>query len=264
MPIVPGLWLALVVAAGLHVLALRRLHRRRRPWSRWRAAAFAAGLMAIAVALASPLAAHDDRFPVHMAQHLLLGMLAPLALALAAPVALALRTLSPAPRRALVAVLHSRAARILMHPALAAAVFAAGPLLLYFTPLYDATARHPLLHELVHVHVLLAGCLFAWAFAGLDPVPRPGPTRRYVAALLFALAAHAAMAKLLYAGAGAVTASPGEVRTGAQLMYYGGDVADVLLLTAFLGRWYAAGGRRLERERRREVLAASRIGTEPV
>jgi putative membrane protein len=255
-PFVPGLWLALATIAALHAAALRGLHRRRRPWNRWRTAAFAAGLAAIAVALASPLASHDDRFPVHMAQHLLLGMLAPILLALSAPVTLALRTLSGTPRRAIVGVLHSRAARVLTHPAPAAVVFATGPFLLYFTPLYDATLHHPLLHEAVHVHVLLVGCLFAWAFIGVDPVPRRGCTARRAAWLFAALAAHAAMAKLLYAGAGSVTAGAGDLHDGAQLMYYGGDVIDLLLLTAFLGQWYARGGRDQERDRRRVALAA--------
>jgi putative membrane protein len=240
----PAAWL--LCAALAYAAGVRTLHRRGRPWPRRRTAAFAAGLLVIGVALVSPLAAHDERFPVHMAQHTLLGMLGPLLLSLSAPVALALRTLPRPARTELVGLLHSRAAAVVAHTATATALFAGGLIGLYFTPLYEATLRHPLLHEAVHVHVLAAGCLLAWTFVGTDPVPRRGSMGLRIALLTFALGAHAAVAKLLYAGYGHLSTVPAaELHDGAQLMYYAGDAVDALLLIAFFGRWYVAGGRRL-------------------
>ena len=44
---------------------------------------------------------------------------------------------------------------------------------------------------------------------------------------------------------GAAGGSPEAVRTGAQLMFYGGDVIDLALAVVLLAGWYARGGRRL-------------------
>jgi putative membrane protein len=238
-----------VLLAGLAVAygaGLWSLRRRRRPWRARRTAAFAAGLLVLGAALLSPLAAQDDRFPAHVAQHMLLGMLGPLLLSLSAPVSLALRTLPPAPRSELVRLLHSRVAGVAAHPVSATALFVGGLVSLYFTPLYEATLRSPLLHEVVHVHFLAAGCLFAWTFVGSDPVPRRGGAGLRIGLLLVALGAHAAIAKLLYAGYGELPSVPvSERHAGAQLMYYAGDLVDALVLIVFFGRWYVAGGRRL-------------------
>ncbi len=43
---------------------------------------------------------------------------------------------------------------------------------LYFTSLYAYTLTRPgAVHDLVHVHLILAGCLFWWPVVGLDPLP---------------------------------------------------------------------------------------------
>jgi len=56
-----------------------------------------AGSLCVGIALLPPLASHDDRFEVHVIQHLLLAMVAPAFLVLSAPATLALRTLPAAP-----------------------------------------------------------------------------------------------------------------------------------------------------------------------
>jgi len=247
---------ALAVAAVAYAAGVRAVRGRGRPWSRLRTLAFGLGLLAMGVALAPPVTGDDERFPVHMAQHLLLGMLGPLLLAFSAPVTLALRTLPAPARRLLVRALTSRAAAVAVHPATATALVTTGIAGLYFTPLYEETLRHPVLHHLVHVHFVAAGCLFAWAFAGTDPVPRRAGFGVCLGLLLVALGSHAALAKLLYAGYGDLSSVPiRELHGGAELMYYAGDAVDVLLLAAFFRRWYVAGGRRIERDRRRAAYA---------
>jgi len=49
----------------------------------------------------------------------------------------------------------------------------------------------------------------------------------------------------------------------AELVYYGGDAADLLLLVTFFSQWYAAGGRQLESARRHVALAAARTTEMP-
>jgi cytochrome c oxidase assembly factor CtaG len=124
------------------------------------------------VATSSGLAAYDTTLlSVHMVQHMVLSMLVPLALALGAPVTLALRTLPPRPRRWLLALLHSRLARVLSFPPLTLAVYVVSPWALYFSGWYAASLESAALHELMHVHLVAVGALFFWPLVGVDPVP---------------------------------------------------------------------------------------------
>jgi putative membrane protein len=250
--VAPGPLVALLAAATMYARGVLALKRRERAWSGFRVASFGGGLAVIALALLSPLATHDENFAVHAAQHILLSMFAPLLLAFGAPVTLALRTLRAAPRRGLVRVLHSRPGRVLGHPVTAAVLFTAGLAVLYMTPLYGETLRYPLLHELMHVHFLLSGCLFAWVFVGVDPLPRQGSFALRVGLLALALGSHAALSKLIYAGLAdpaLATSGVAVLHTGAKLMYYAGDAADVVVLVAFFRRWYRESGRRLQATR---------------
>jgi putative membrane protein len=250
--------------AGLYAAGLRALRRRGRPWDHRRTAAFVGGCAVLVVALASPLAARDDEFPVHMAQHVLSGMLAPALLALSAPVSLALRTAPRPVRRRLLVLLRSRLVGLLTRPVVAGALNVAGLWALYLTPLYAATLEHPLLHEAVHVHVLLAGCLLAWPLVSPDPVLARGAFGTRLAVLVVTAGLHAALAKLLYAGhlggGLAETLTVDDLHAGALVMSYGGDLVDVLLLVALFARWHADRGRAWAREQRRAVAAAAGPG----
>jgi putative membrane protein len=54
----------------------------------WRTACLAAGSACVAAAVLPPVSAHDEIFPVHVTQHLLLGMTGPAFMTLSAPVTL--------------------------------------------------------------------------------------------------------------------------------------------------------------------------------
>jgi putative membrane protein len=245
--------LGLILAACLYVLGIRRVVERGVRWDPRRTMAYAGGLVAIALATSAPLASHDDDIRVHMLQHLLLGMLGPLLLALSAPGTLLLRALPPERRAPLVRVLHARAARTILHPC-TTVVLAVGSLyVLYFTPVYAATLRSEPLHELVHLHMLVAGCALTWSLVGLDPVPHRPALRLRSAALIAAIAAHAVLGRLLYAHAVTLAttgSSADRWRQGAQVLFYGGDLVDLGLLSAFFGQWYAREGRRAAPRRR--------------
>jgi cytochrome c oxidase assembly factor CtaG len=162
-----------VWVAGLYLLGVAVLHRRGDRWPLGRTLAFVVGGMgAFTVATASGLARYDTTLlSVHMVQHMVLSMLVPLALALGAPVTLALRTLPSRPRRWLLAILHSRVARVLSFPPLAFALYVISPWALYFTSWYDATLTSAYVHEMMHVHLVAVGALFFWPIMGVDPVP---------------------------------------------------------------------------------------------
>lgn len=191
-------------------------------------------------------------FPVHVAQHLLLAMLAPFLLALGAPVTLALRTLPRAGHRRLLEVLHSRAARVLTLPPLILVLDIGGMYAYYLGPLFATSHVHPWLHLVVHTHMFFAGCLLSWYVVGRDPIPRRTSTRNTVIVLILAAGSHDLLSKLMYAhllphGGG----TPDQIRAGSQIMFYGGDAIDVALTLAIMITWYTRAGRQLAHDRRR-------------
>jgi putative membrane protein len=236
---------AALVALVLYVTGAARLRRRGDAWPWWRDLSFTLGSAGLVIPLPG------GEFTAHMLQHVAVGMLAPLLLVLARPVTLALRALPPGrARRGLVAVARSRPATVLVFPPVAAALDVGGLWVLYRTHLFAATHDHPWQHTLVHVHVFAAGLLFSAAICQLDPLRHRYSILLRAATLVAAGTAHAVLAKSLW-----VTPPPGtafsaaDLHTGAELMYYGGDLAEIALAVVMAAQWYAAGGRALHHSR---------------
>jgi putative membrane protein len=239
---------ALIVLA-LYTSGAARLRRRGDAWPWWRDLSVTLGSAGIAVAALAPLPGGE--FTAHMLQHLIVGMLAPLLLVLARPVTLALRALPPGrTRRGLVAVGRSGPATALVFPPAAASLDVGGLWLLYRTHLFAATHDHPWPHGLIHLHVLTAGVLFSAAICQLDPLRHRYSVPFRSATLVAAGTVHAVLAKSLWVTPPPGTAfSPADLHTGAELMYYGGDLAEIGLAVVIAAQWYAAGGRDLRRSR---------------
>ncbi|MGW0838940.1 cytochrome c oxidase assembly protein [Streptomyces sp. NPDC002787] len=180
-------------------------------------------------------------WPSPRTRHLIVGMAAPLLLVLARPLTLSLRALPPGrTRRGLLATAHARPVGLLLRPPVAAVVDIGGLWLLHRTGLFAATHRQPLPYAVTQAHVLAAGLLFTFAVCQLDPVRRRWSLAVRGAALLAAGAAHAVLAKGLYAAPPPGTAfTAGDLRTGAQLMYYGGDLVEIGLAVTLAVQWYA-------------------------
>jgi putative membrane protein len=165
-------------------------------------------------------------------------MFAPLALVLAAPVTLILRSVSSRTGKSIVHALRSPPARILTNPLLLLVANLGGLALLYFTRSYTVTTTNLALHELVHIHFFATGYLFAWMVAGPDPGPdRPTVPIRIVV-LGVAVLGHSAIAQLVYAGLFVrIPVSADQLRDAGTLMYYWGDIAEILLALAMLLTW---------------------------
>lgn len=175
-------WAALPLLVGtlLYGWGVLRLHRRGDRWPWWRSAFFALGSAVIAVAVMGFLGVYDNvLFWVHMVQHMLFTMIAPVFFALSAPVTLALRALPARGRRGLTRVLHSRLAKLLTFPPLATVALIATPFALYTTELYNFTLNNDWAHDLLHVWMVVAGGLFFVTILAVDPVPvrLPYPVR---------------------------------------------------------------------------------------
>jgi putative membrane protein len=222
-----------VLAAGGYLVLAGFARRRGAGWPARCSILWLAGIALATAAVVRP--GHD--FGAHMTGHLLLGMLAPVPLVLAAPVTLALRALPVAVARRLARGLRSRPVRTVAHPVTAAVLAVGGSWLLYTTDLYSLMSRHPALALLVHAHVLLSGYLFTAALIGVDPAPhRPGRPARAAVMVAF-LALHAILAKHLYSHPPAGVPAA-QAHSGAELMYYGGDVVDLLVIVIFCAQWY--------------------------
>jgi putative copper resistance protein D len=187
--IAPALITVVGLYAGLYVWAGSRAAR----WPWRRTASFTAGLATVVVALQSGLDTDDDQLlTVHMVQHMLLLLVAPALLILGQPLLLALRALPADLRRALPPAPHRRRALRLTHPLAALAVLWTVILLTHLSGFYEATLRHPLLHDLEHAGYLSAGLVFWWPL--LRGLPARRPPLDGVARLAYVIAAMPPMA----------------------------------------------------------------------
>lgn len=249
-------WLPLVLlvpASAAYALGMTRLIRRGDRWPVNRSVAALIGVVVATAAVMPPLATKMD-FVVHVARHVLLAMVAPLALALSAPVTLALRTLPQRGRRMLLMVTHARAVRIVMSAPAVLVLDVGGMDAYYLSPLFAASQAHPWLHLAVDVHMFLAGYLLSAYLVGRDPIGHRPSTRTALIVLVVAAGSHDLMGKLMYAhllpaGGG----SPGRIRAGAQLMFYAGDAVDIALTCTIMLSWYLRTGRRLAHDSRRQA-----------
>jgi cytochrome c oxidase assembly factor CtaG len=170
----PGL--LAVLAAILYVLGLRRpvrgsSGRREQRVALLRTTAFIASLATITVALSSPFDdAADQLLWVHMAQHVLLLLVAPPLFVLGAPwiplwLGLPLRVRRPL-ARGLVRSRHARPLRAafsaITTPLGAFAAFNVDLLVWHVPSLYDLTLRNQAVHDLEHALFFATGILF-WA-----------------------------------------------------------------------------------------------------
>ncbi len=169
----PVLFVLVVWTGGLYLYGVWRLRERGDHWPVGRTFAFVVGGMgSFYFATSSGIGAYDTTLlSVHMVQHMILSMVVPVFCALGAPVTLMLRTLPPRPRRWLLAVLHSKVARVLTFAPLTLVLYVVSPWALYFSGWYDATLHSDLLHEFMHIHLVVVGALFFTPIVGVDPVP---------------------------------------------------------------------------------------------
>ncbi len=260
-------WLTavLLVAGGLYLYGVHRLHARGDRWPVLRTVLFlAGGLGIVAIATLSGLGAYDDTlFSAHMVQHMLLSMIAPIFLALGAPVTLALRTLPLRWRRWLLALLHSRFAKVMTFPVVAFGLFIASPYALYFSGWYEATLTNRMLHELLHAHFLLVGCLFFWPLIGLDPLPGRAPYPLRALVMFLSMPFHAVLGLTImqsrtllaedhYRSLDLPWIDPLlDQEVGGGLLWASGDLVSLLMLGALIVQWIRASEREAVREDRR-------------
>jgi putative copper resistance protein D len=269
--------LVLAVAAVGYGRGVMAMHRRGDRWPLGRTLAWYTGLAFLAVGTMSGLASYGRVvFSLHMTQHMLLSMVAPIFLVLAAPITLALRSLPVAgrnqpsgPREWLTTALQSPFVRFLTHPITALALFISAPYLIYFSGLFEVAMRQHWAHELMHVHFVLVGYLFYESLIGIDPLPyRAGYPLRLVA-LFSTLAFHAFFAVALMSSETLVAPSYyaaldrpwwtdllSDQNTGSAFAWAFGEFPALIALVVLLFQW----SRHDDREARRQDRQSDRDG----
>jgi cytochrome c oxidase assembly factor CtaG len=171
----PLVWLPAIVALVLWWTGVRRVNRAHpgNPVPRARTWAWVAGVLAVLLALDSGIERYDGTlFWVHMIQHMLLTLVAPVLLLYAGPITLLLRASSATTRRRWIfPLLHSRVVRFLSFPVVSWLLFAAVMWASHFSPLFDAALEDEWIHRLEHGLFLGAALLFWWPVVGPDPSP---------------------------------------------------------------------------------------------
>jgi cytochrome c oxidase assembly factor CtaG len=147
---------AVVLMGGLYAYGVRRRTRDGGRWPLWRTAAFfVPGLGTLVVATMSSLAVYDKvLFWPAAVQNILLDLFAPLGLALGDPLGLT------APGGRVRRAFASRPVRALTYPLVSSVLVLASELSIYFTPYFATALGHPPVRQLMHLQLLLTGCLF--------------------------------------------------------------------------------------------------------
>ncbi|HEX5830239.1 MAG TPA: cytochrome c oxidase assembly protein [Gemmatimonadaceae bacterium] len=179
----PVVLLGLVVLAGGYALGVRRLWRRAgrgRGIARWRVRAFAAGVLALVVALVSPLDALGlSLFSGHMVQHLALMLVAAPLLVAGLPERAFLHAIPRPMAHAFGRGWHRlglrRLGRAVVHPVSVGAMHAAAIWAWHVPRLYDTAIHFERWHAAEHASFLVTAALF-WAL--LD---QPGRRARLAA-----------------------------------------------------------------------------------
>ena len=172
----------------------------RRRWPSGRTALFGLGLVAILVALVSAIDFYaQDLFSIHMAQHMLLTVVAAPLLLLGQPIRPLLRGIPRAMRRSVVRPIAANGIvravfGVVRSPLLAGFLYVGGLYYWHLPSVYDAAVEDPLLHAIEHSWFLVTALLF-WSNV-IDPAPfRAGLS--YAPRIVYLLLAGAAQNTIL-------------------------------------------------------------------
>ncbi|ALG11825.1 cytochrome c oxidase assembly protein [Kibdelosporangium phytohabitans] len=247
---------AAIALAVAYLLGVRTLRRRGDQWQVGRTAAWLLGCLVLLLATSSGVGRYAAGvFSVHMVTHMVLNMLAPVLLVLGAPMTLALRALRPSreepgPREWLLAVLHSRFARVLTNPLIACVLLVGSYYALYLTGLFDQAVRWHWAHLLMNTHFLLVGYLFYWTVIGIDPGPRRPPYLGRLAMLFAVMPFHGFFGVIVMSSQSVIAenfyrslAVPwigdllADQRLGGGIAWASGEIPVLVVVIALLVQW---------------------------
>jgi putative membrane protein len=187
---------ALLAAALLYARMYKRAASRSEAVGASHWIPYAGGLVAIAIALLSPLDAIGDKWllSAHMAQHVLLSDIAPalLILGLRSPI-LSLGLARPALRAVAPGGRWGKTLAVATSPWVAIPLWATATWVWAIPPVFDFAAQHTVVHAFEHATLFYTGLALWWLI--IDPMPRvrPRPDGQRLALLGFSRIASAAV-----------------------------------------------------------------------
>ena len=259
---------AVVAAAAVYLVGVRRLRRRGDAWPPGRTWSWVLGCLVVLLATSSGLGRYaETQFSLHMIAHMMLGMVAPILLVLGAPTTLALRALPaagrdrpPGVREAILALVNGRAAKFVTHPLVVFPLFVGSFYAIYFTGLFQIMIESHFGHLLMSVHFLVVGYLYYWVIIGIDPGPRRLPPMVKLGMLLAALPFHAffglalmnshsLLASDYYHGLALpwVSSLISDQQTGGAIAWGATEMPMIIVLIALLAQWAKADDRENKR-----------------
>ncbi|WP_067679880.1 cytochrome c oxidase assembly protein [Nocardia miyunensis] len=257
-----------IVLAVLYLIGVRRLRARGDAWPVGRTISWMCGCAILLIATSSGVGRYAPAmFSVHMAQHMMLSMLAPILFALGGPVLLALRVLPaagrdapPGPREWILAAVHNPVSRFMTNPVVAAVFFISGFYALYLGGIFDAVIDQHGAHLAMNLHFLVSGYLFYWVVLGIDPKPRQVQPLTKVGMIFGSLPFHAffgvalmsmttVMGGWFYRSLGLSWDHDllGDQHTGGSLAWASGELPLVVVMLALLIQWSRSDSREAKR-----------------
>ncbi|MBU3693132.1 MAG: hypothetical protein FGM47_06420 [Candidatus Nanopelagicaceae bacterium] len=265
----------LIFATALYIRGVVALSRRGDKWPVGRTISFAIGISLLDYSTSGGvgLYAHFS-FQYHMIAHMILSMIAPIAIVLSAPITLALRTLpigrekgERGLRGALLAALNSRMTGIWTHPIVALAIFDGSLFALYFTPLFGELMSGHFGHMIMDLHFIAAGLLFFHVIVGIDPNPRKVHHLVRVVMLLAAMSIHAFFSVALMSANNLIdggyyqllerpwaTDLLSDQKAGAAIGWAMGEIPIVIALIATFIQWMRSDAKEAKRADRRSKV----------
>ncbi|GAA3676086.1 cytochrome c oxidase assembly protein [Arthrobacter ginkgonis] len=265
------LWVAIALfLAAAYLKGFVSVRRRGDKWPVLRLVSWLIGLLALVyVTSGAPAVYGMVLFSVHMVDHMSLTMVVPIFLVVGAPVTLALKALpvrtdgTRGPREWILALVHSTYSKVITHPLFAAANFAGSIIIFYNTDLFGFALREHAGHELMNLHFLLTGYIFALTMIGADPLPRRAPYPMRLVILLATMSFHAFYGISLMSGESLIQASwfgnmgrdwgvdaLEDQKIGAGAMWGIGEVPTLLLALGVMVAWSRDDARETKRKDR--------------
>ena len=275
------LWLIIGVGAiGAYLLGVYRLKKRGDSWSAARTTSWIIGMLTLIYVTSGALNAYQEYlFSVHMIGHMVLAMGIPVLLVPGAPVTLLMRAVekrqdgSRGVREWVLWAVHTKYARLVSHPLVAAVLFASSLVVFYFTPLFAWATNEHIGHQWMVVHFLITGYLFAQALIGIDPGPDRLSYPMRILLLIATLAFHAFFGLSLMDGTGlllsdwygAMGRTWGQTplddqHTGGAIAWGIGELPTAALVIIASVQWFKSDGRDAKRLDR----ASDRTGNQDV
>jgi putative membrane protein len=230
-----------IAAAAWYLRATSVLSSRGRRWGTRRTVSFIAGLVAIDLALQSPVATFSmGYFQAHVIQHLLLMVIAPPLLAMGAPMTLALQTSGRSGKIRLLKLLNSRPFQVLSHPVPVWFLYYFSMFAFFLTFALGFAMNHMWVMDLVNLAFLAASTLFWWPIVGLDPIPhwRMSHGVRLTSLLIgVPIESFLALALLSTTRPAASMYTVGSTHAGAAILWIGAELFTFLALIPVFAQW---------------------------